>query len=206
MNIKYLLCSSLISTFALSPFLLKIYLDKNNISTFFGIDTKYLLFVLLFTVFLSFKVIINLPQISLYNSINIISEKRSNMVAAKLLLIFIIITLVFLLPTYIVFSLQVYFLENEDFFKRKQIFHDDNETWFDDNAFDGYWPTERTMPLEFREYKWMQKDGQYIRLRHMTDRHLYHAFYKCGEEDVQDMMMKEMTFRLFEQRCKNGNS
>jgi starch synthase len=30
--------------------------------------------------------------------------------------------------------LQVYFLENEDFFKRKQIFHDENETWFDDNA------------------------------------------------------------------------
>ena len=79
-------------------------------------------------------------------------------------------------------------------------------SWFDDNAFDGYWPVERTMPLEFREYKWMQKDGQYIKLRHMTDRHLYHAFYKCGEEDVQDMMMKEMTFRLFEQRCKNGNS
>jgi starch synthase len=30
--------------------------------------------------------------------------------------------------------LQVYFLENEDFFKRKQIFHDDNEEWFDDNG------------------------------------------------------------------------
>jgi starch synthase len=30
--------------------------------------------------------------------------------------------------------LQVYFLENEDFFKRKQIFHDESETWFDDNA------------------------------------------------------------------------
>ncbi|TAE13770.1 MAG: starch synthase [Bacteroidetes bacterium] len=30
--------------------------------------------------------------------------------------------------------LQVYFLDNEDFFKRKdQIFHDENETWFDDN-------------------------------------------------------------------------
>eukprot|EP01136_Pigoraptor_vietnamica_P028523 Opistho-1_new@7540 len=29
--------------------------------------------------------------------------------------------------------LQVYFLENEDFFKRKQIFHDDEEAWFDDN-------------------------------------------------------------------------
>ena len=30
--------------------------------------------------------------------------------------------------------LQVYFLENEDFFKRKHLFHDENEKWFDDNA------------------------------------------------------------------------
>src|SRR6202012_954596 len=30
--------------------------------------------------------------------------------------------------------LQVYFLENEDFFKRKQIFHDDDESWFEDNG------------------------------------------------------------------------
>lgn len=30
--------------------------------------------------------------------------------------------------------LQVYFLENEDFFKRKQIFHDEEERWFEDNA------------------------------------------------------------------------
>jgi starch synthase len=30
--------------------------------------------------------------------------------------------------------LQVYFLENEDFFKRKQIFHDENENWFEDNG------------------------------------------------------------------------
>ena len=30
--------------------------------------------------------------------------------------------------------LQVYFLENEDFFKRKQVFHDESDTWFDDNA------------------------------------------------------------------------
>lgn len=30
--------------------------------------------------------------------------------------------------------LQVYFLENEDFFKRKQVFHDEEENWFDDNA------------------------------------------------------------------------
>lgn len=30
--------------------------------------------------------------------------------------------------------LQVYFLDNEDLFKRKFIFHDDQEKWFDDNA------------------------------------------------------------------------
>ena len=30
--------------------------------------------------------------------------------------------------------LQVYFLDNEDFFKRKQIFHDENDKWFDDNG------------------------------------------------------------------------
>ena len=29
--------------------------------------------------------------------------------------------------------LQVYFLENDDLFKRKFIFHDENEKWFDDN-------------------------------------------------------------------------
>ncbi|MGV3767668.1 MAG: glycogen/starch synthase [Chitinophagaceae bacterium] len=29
--------------------------------------------------------------------------------------------------------LQVYFLDNEDLFKRKHIFHDDNEEWFEDN-------------------------------------------------------------------------
>jgi starch synthase len=30
--------------------------------------------------------------------------------------------------------LQVYFLENEELFKRKFIFHDENEKWFDDNG------------------------------------------------------------------------
>jgi starch synthase len=30
--------------------------------------------------------------------------------------------------------LQIYFLDNEDFFKRKSIFHDDKENWFEDNG------------------------------------------------------------------------
>src|ERR1043165_1876930 len=31
-------------------------------------------------------------------------------------------------------TLQVYFLDNEDLFKRKTLFHDENEAWFSDNA------------------------------------------------------------------------
>jgi starch synthase len=30
--------------------------------------------------------------------------------------------------------LQVYFLDNEDLFKRKYVFNDENEAWYDDNA------------------------------------------------------------------------
>ena len=30
--------------------------------------------------------------------------------------------------------LQIYFLDNEDYFKRKTLFHDENEKWFDDNT------------------------------------------------------------------------
>ncbi|HAO45992.1 MAG TPA: glycogen/starch synthase [Ferruginibacter sp.] len=30
--------------------------------------------------------------------------------------------------------LQIYFLDNEDFFKRKSIFHDEKENWFEDNG------------------------------------------------------------------------
>ena len=30
--------------------------------------------------------------------------------------------------------LQIYFLDNEDFFKRKSIFHDEKESWFEDNG------------------------------------------------------------------------
>jgi starch synthase len=30
--------------------------------------------------------------------------------------------------------LQIYFLDNEDYFKRKTLFHDDSEKWYEDNA------------------------------------------------------------------------
>ena len=75
-------------------------------------------------------------------------------------------------------------------------------SWFDDNAFDGYWPDEMTEPLGFRQFNWMQKNGEFIRLKQMTDKHLYHAYCKCGDIEIRELMMREMTFRLFEKRVK----
>ena len=75
-------------------------------------------------------------------------------------------------------------------------------SWFDDNAFDGYWPEVGTEPLAFRKFRWTTKDGESIPLKQMSSRHLYHAFCKCQDEEVRDLMMKEMTFRLFEARIK----
>ena len=73
-------------------------------------------------------------------------------------------------------------------------------SWFDDNAFDGYWPDEKSEPLTFRDVKWMQKDGKFIALSEMTDRHLYFAFGKCYDQEMQELMLREMTIRLFERR------
>lgn len=74
-------------------------------------------------------------------------------------------------------------------------------SWFDDNAFDGYWPRESTDPTGFRNYEWQSKSGG-IELRDMTDSHLFNAYNMCVEEEVQELMMKEMTYRLFEERAK----
>ena len=70
-------------------------------------------------------------------------------------------------------------------------------TWFDDNAFDGYWPNDPTDPHWFRNITWHSKNGD-IELRAMTHSHLLNAYNVCGDEDMQEAMMKEMTLRLFE--------
>ena len=70
-------------------------------------------------------------------------------------------------------------------------------SWIEDNAFEGYWPNNPIDPLWFRNETWRSKTGD-IELRDMTDAHLINAYNMCGEEDMQEAMMKEMTYRLFE--------
>jgi len=124
-NIRYLFYSTLISSFALSPVFIKYYLDRNDISTLFGADSRYVLLLLIPTIYLAFKLILILPKVSINKRISIFSGKEFNNFSGKLFLIFLIITLAFILPTYLIFTFQVYFLENsQEFYKFLKPFFD----------------------------------------------------------------------------------
>jgi len=124
-NIRYLFYSTLISSIALSPVFLKYYLDRNEIGTIFGADSRYVVLLLIPTIYLAFKLILILPKISLNKSISVLSGKEFNDLSGKLFVIFIIITLAFILPTYLIFVIQIYFLQNsQDFYKFLKPFFD----------------------------------------------------------------------------------
>jgi hypothetical protein len=124
-NIRYLFYSTLISSIALSPVFLKYYLDRNEIATIFGADSRYVVLLLIPTIYLAFKLILILPKISLNKSISVLSGKEFNDLSGKLFVIFIIITLAFILPTYLIFTIQVFFLQNsQDFYKFLKPFFD----------------------------------------------------------------------------------
>ena len=124
-NIRYLFYSTLISSIALSPVFLKYYLDRNEIGSIFGADSRYVVLLLIPTIYLAFKLILILPKISLNKSISVLSGKEFNDLSGKLFVIFIIITLAFILPTYLIFAIQVYFLQNsQDFYKFLKPFFD----------------------------------------------------------------------------------
>ena len=124
-NIRYLFYSTLISFLALSPIFLKYYLDRNGINTIFGADSRYVVLLLIPTIYLTFKLILILPKISLNKSISIFAGKEFNNFSGKLFLIFLIITLAFILPTYLIFAVQVYLLQNmQEFYKFFKPFFD----------------------------------------------------------------------------------
>ena len=117
-NLRYFFYSTLIFSFALSPIFLKYYLDVNNISKLLGIDSRFVVLLLIPSIYLTFKIILVLPKISLNQPTFIFNGKEFNNYSGKLFLIFLIITLAFILPTYLVFALQMYFIQNsQEFYK-----------------------------------------------------------------------------------------
>ena len=91
----------------------------------FGADSRYVILLLIPTIYLAFKLILILPKVSINKRISIFSGKEFNNFSGKLFLIFLIITLAFILPTYLIFTFQVYFLENsQEFYKFLKPFFD----------------------------------------------------------------------------------
>ena len=76
-------------------------------------------------------------------------------------------------------------------------------SWAEDTGYDAYAPETGQDPLWFRQAVWVTKDGTAIALRRMEDRHLFNAYNKCMDEQWQDAMMREMTYRLFNERVRN---
>jgi hypothetical protein len=74
-------------------------------------------------------------------------------------------------------------------------------SWADENVYE---PTQsdRAQSLEFREYTWQTKKREFISIKNMDDLHLLNALKLCRDSVMQDAMLKEMTFRLFEERVK----
>jgi len=57
--------------------------------------------------------------------------------------------------------------------------------------------------LSFRNWRWQTKKREFISIKDMDDSHLLNALKLCRDSEMQDAMLKEMTFRLFEERARN---
>ena len=56
--------------------------------------------------------------------------------------------------------------------------------------------------LSFRNWKWQTKKGECISLKDMDDSHLLNSAKLCRDSEILDCLLKEMTYRLFEERVK----
>jgi len=113
-NLKYFFLIILLTFFFIAPILIIIYLDINSLNNFFGFDNKFLILFLIFTGFIFFKFFDVLPRLSLTNTISF----KINNYGGKIFLILFLTTIIFSIPTFIIFNIQLYFLSKHgDLFK-----------------------------------------------------------------------------------------
>ena len=77
-------------------------------------------------------------------------------------------------------------------------------SWADENVYDPP-QSDWVELLEFRGYRWQTKKREFISIKDMDDSHLLNALKLCRDSEMQDAMLKEMTFRLFEERVKKAS-
>jgi len=76
-------------------------------------------------------------------------------------------------------------------------------SWADENVYDPP-QSDWCERLSFRNWKWQTKTGEFIGIKDMSDSHLLNAAKLCRDREMLDGMLKEMTYRLFEEKVKNN--
>ena len=107
----YFLNVLFLSFIAISPLIIHYILKKLGYLTVSNINISYLFFLWIFSVVASLKLIFILPKIALDKKIKY-SLTSFNVHGSKLFLLFISITVIFFIPSFIILSAQISFLTN----------------------------------------------------------------------------------------------
>jgi len=110
-NLKYFFNITLISLIAISPLLIHFFFKFFNKINFFGFNISYLFFLWILSCVFALKLIFILPKVALNKNFSYSIQELNNF-GFKLFLIFIIITIIFFIPSVFVLSFQVSILNS----------------------------------------------------------------------------------------------
>ena len=114
-NLKYFFNITLISLIAISPLLIHFFFKFFNKINFFGFNISYLFFLWILSCVFALKLIFILPKVALNKNFSYSIQELNNF-GFKLFLIFIIITIIFFIPSVFVLSFQVSILNSNSQF------------------------------------------------------------------------------------------
>jgi len=108
---KYFLTILTLTIIAVSPLIIHYLFKSSGNLKILNLDISYLFFFWIFSVIISLKFIFNLPKIAL-NKKTQFSLTSMNGCGNKLFVLFIVITLIFFIPSFIILSVQITLLTN----------------------------------------------------------------------------------------------